>query len=167
MVNQAVLFESQREGRSHIFLCAPAQSTFRCQTIPVFSDSFQDIRRHSCCVLGADLTIRCDLQRKVKGDRRFVLIYTEGQLVTFRDRVYIVQGREMPAIRLEDKAMIPHVVIRIGNSHVEHDPLPQLRQISLGSSTVGLDKGHQLKITGLVRRRSPICFPSIVMADAK
>ncbi len=88
MVNQVVLFESQREGRPHIFLCAPAQSAFCCQTTPVFSDGFQDIRRHSRCVLVADLTIRCDLQRKVEGDRRIVLVYTEGQLVTLRDGVY-------------------------------------------------------------------------------
>ena len=92
MVNQAVLFKSQREGRSHILLCAPAQSTFRCQTVPVISDGFQDIRRHSRCVLGADLTLRCDLQCKVEGDRRIVLVYAEGQLVTLRDGVYIVQG---------------------------------------------------------------------------
>lgn len=103
MVDQAVLFKSQREGRSHILLCAPAQSTFCCKAVPVFSDGFQDIRRHSCCVLGIDSTIRCDLQRKVERDRRIVLIYAEGQLVTLRDRVYIVQGREMPAIRLEDR----------------------------------------------------------------
>ena len=92
MVNQAVLFKRQREGRPHILLCAPAQSAFRGQTIPVFSDGFQDIRCHSRCVLGADLTIRCDLQRKVEGDRRIVLVYAEGQLVTLRDGVYIVQG---------------------------------------------------------------------------
>ena len=50
--------------------------------------------------------------------------------------VYIVQGREVPTICLEDKAVVSHVVIRIGNSHVEHDPCPQLCQIFLGSSAV-------------------------------
>ena len=64
----------------------------RQRTGPVISDGFQDIRRHSSCVLGADLTIRRDLQRKLKGDRRIVLVYAEGQLVTLRDGVYIVQG---------------------------------------------------------------------------
>jgi len=92
MVNQVVLFESEREGRPHILLCVSAQSAFCCQTTPVFSDGFQDIRCHSRCVFVTDLTIRCDLQRKVEGDRRIVLIYAEGQLVTFRNGVYIVQG---------------------------------------------------------------------------
>ena len=51
----------------------------------------------NCCqncgsAVETDPTIRCDLQRKVKGDRRIVLIYAERQLVTLRDRVYIIQG---------------------------------------------------------------------------
>src|SRR5699024_734747 len=114
----------------------------------VFTNYFQDFLRHTLCGLCLDITIWSDFQCKVEGDCRIVLVYTQRQLIAFWYRVYIVQRREMPAIPFEDKTMISHVVICVGYGHVEHDSLPQLHQISLGSSTVGFEEGYQFEIAG-------------------
>lgn len=59
----------------------------------------------------------------------------------------------------EDKAVVSHVVIGVGHGHVEHDPPPQLLQISLWISTVGFEEGHQFKIARAVCCRSTIRLP--------
>ena len=145
------MIECQREGWTHIFLCASAQSTFRGQAVPVFADDLQNLVGRGSCVLGLEPAIWRDLKSKIEGDRCVILVNTEGQRISFRDRVYIVQGGEMPAIPLQEEAMVSHMVVGIGHGHAEHVPLPQFDQFSLGGSSVGLGDRHQSKLSGAAR----------------
>ena len=117
---------------------------------------FADLRRLLLRLLRGQAEVIRHPQRQIQVNGVVVLAYIEGEPVSSRVRIHIVERGQPPAGGGQEKTVVAQVVISIGHRHAEHNPLPQLGQILPGRSPMGPDERRQIQIAASVRRRGPI-----------